>query len=138
MELKKIPQDLIQNRRIKTMTDTQAIADELYNTIQSTVEQAKLVDNGNGFDLNDVQNIVNLIQTVLTEVEKLSAEKLDTTLTGPEKKEVAVAVLTRFLSFDIPWVPNFLENKVKSYAVNFVIDYTVQLLNKKLGKTWFQ
>lgn len=120
------------------MTDTQAIADELYNTIQSTIQQAKLVDNGNGFDLTDVQNIVNLIQSVLTEVEKLSTEKLDTTLTGPEKKEVATQVILKFLSFDIPWVPNFLENKVKSYAVNFVIDYTVQLLNKKLGKTWLQ
>lgn len=120
------------------MADTKKIAEEIFNTIQSTVQQAKLVDRGDGFDIKDVRAILNSIDLVLTEIEKRSADSTLETLTGTEKKEVAVEVLSRLLDFDIPWVPNFLEGKVKTYAINFVIDYSVELLNKKFNKTWLQ
>ncbi len=120
------------------MADIKQIADELYNTIQSTVEQAKLVDRGDGFDIKDIRAILNAVDLVVTEIEKRNTDGTFGTLTGAEKKEVAVEVLKRLLDFDIPWVPSFLEGKVKSYAINFVIDYSVEFLNRKLKKNWLQ
>lgn len=118
------------------MTDVKKIADSIYETIQKTIAEAKLVDRGDGFDLKDVRAVINVIDLVLTEVEKLSKDVSVGTISGEDKKAIAVDLLTRLLSFDIPWVPNFLEGKVKAYAINFAIDYSVQFLNKRLGKEW--
>lgn len=118
--------------------DTKKIAEEIYNTIQSTSSQVKLVDRGDGFDVKDVRAILTSIDLVLTEVEKLGKDNLFGGLTGEEKKEISVDVLSRLLDFDIPWVPDFLEKKVKKYAISFVIDYSIELLNKKLNKDWLK
>lgn len=120
------------------MSDTKKIADEIFNTVQKTIAEAKLVDKGDGFDLKDVRAVINTIDLVLTEVEKLSKDVSVGLITGADKKAIAVDLLTRLLSFDIPWVPNFLEGKVKAYAINFAIDYSVEFLNKKLGKEWLR
>jgi len=120
------------------MANTKQISDDIFNMIQSTVKEVKFVNRGDGFDLKDIRAILNAVDLVLTEVEKLSENVLSGGLTGAEKKAIAGDILSRLLDFDIPWVPNFLEGKVKKYAVNFIIDYSIELLNKKFNKSWLK
>lgn len=115
------------------MADTKKIADDLYNTIEASIEKAKLVE---GVDVQSARAIVDIQEKVITEIETISKGNLDTVMTGAEKREVALDVASRLISIDIPWVPNWLEDKVKRYVLGFLVDYTVSFLNKKFNKDW--
>lgn len=120
------------------MSDVKRISDQIHDAIKDSIAKAKLVDSGNGFDLNDIRAVLNTIDTVLTEVERLSKDVSVGLLSGKDKKDIAVDVLSRLVDFDIPWVPDFLEKTLKAKAIDFAIDYSVEFLNKKLGKEWLR
>jgi hypothetical protein len=118
------------------MADVKKIADDIYAKIQETVKHAKLVDKSDGFDIKDIRAIHDAVGVVVTEIERISHDDTFGTLSSTDKRNIAVDVLTRLLDFDIPWIPGFLEGTVKKKAINFIIDYTVEFMNKKLGKEW--
>lgn len=114
----------------------QKIADEIYNTVQASVEKAHVVD---GLDVKSARALVDISDAVVTEVERLSQDDLVTNgLTGEDKKEIATDVIARLITIDISWVPNFIEDKAKHYIVSSIIEFVVGWLNKKLGKDWLK
>lgn len=117
------------------MADNQKIADEIYNTIQSSVQKAHIVD---GLDVKSARALVDIADTVLTEVEKLSQSPEAQGLSGQDKKDIAADVISRLITLDISWVPNFIEDKAKKYIVSSIIEFAVSWLDKKLGKDWLQ
>lgn len=123
------------------MNDTTKIADDIYNAIESTVTKVHIVD---GFDMQSARAVVDIAETVLNAIDKVSHDDLKigtegyTPLDGAEQRDVATKVIVRLITFDIPWVPNFVEDKVKAYLVNMIIEMAVGFIDKKLGKTWLQ
>lgn len=120
------------------MTDVRKIADDIFNSIQSTIQEAKLVNTDDGFDLKDIRAALSVVDLVLTEVERLSKDISVGTLSGKDKKDIASDVLARLITVDLPFVPNVVEGKVKRVAISFIIDYSVEFLNRKLGKEWLR
>src|SRR5258708_3373363 len=114
------------------MADTRAIADSIYTTVEASVEKAHIVD---GLDVKSARAIVDIADAVLTEVEKLGEDDL-VGLTGPEKKEVAIDVISRLITVDIKWIPNFIEDKAKHYIVSSIVEFVISWLNKKFNKDW--
>lgn len=118
------------------MTDSnQKIADAIYSTVEATVQKAHVVD---GLDVKSAQALVDIADTVIAEVEKLSQDVSVGTLSGSDKKEIATDVISRLITIDIKWIPNFVEDKAKTYIVSSIIEFVVSWLNKKLGKNWLQ
>lgn len=113
----------------------QKIADDIYNTVEASVQKAHVVD---GLDVKSARALVDISDAVVTEVEKLSKDSTVTGLTGEDKKEIATDVISRLITIDISWVPNFIEDKAKHYIVSSIIEFIVGWLNKKLGKDWLQ
>lgn len=112
---------------------TQKIADSIYATVETTVQKANIVD---GLDIQSARALVDIADAVVTEVERLSQDPSVGTLTGPEKKEIATDVISRLITIDISWVPNFIEVKAKTYIVSSMIEFIVSWLDKKTGKNW--
>lgn len=117
------------------MADNKKIADDIYNTIEATVQKAHVVD---GLDIQSARAVVDIADTVINEVEKLGQDTAPGTLSGSDKKEIATDVISRLITIDIKYVPNFVEDKAKHYIVSSIIEFTVSWLNKKFGKNWLQ
>lgn len=119
-------------RRTKTMADKTAIADSIYNSVQQIVSKIHIVD---GLDISSARAVVDIQDAVLTEIEKLDQGNLNE-LSRDDRRDIAVDVISRLITIDVSWIPNFIENKAKHYIVSSLVEYTISLLDKKLGKNW--
>jgi len=75
-------------------------------------------------------NIIQLIQEVVKLVESIASEFGGTT--GKEKKEIAIQAIQSVI--DIPFVPEWVEDRVIVLLVDFIVD----LFNRKFGKRWIE
>jgi len=78
--------------------------------------------------ISNAEDAFAFISTVIVCVEKRALEFED--LTGSQKKEIAVKVINSYV--DMPVLPEWLEAKVISHA----IDMAINILNKYVGKLW--
>lgn len=114
------------------MADKTAIADSIYNSVQQIVSKIHIVD---GLDISSARAVVDIQDAVLTEIEKLDQGNLNE-LSRDDRRDIAVDVISRLITIDVSWIPNFIENKAKHYIVSSLVEYTISLLDKKLGKNW--
>lgn len=114
------------------MADKKAIADSIYNTVETVVTKVHIVD---GLDILSARAVVDIADTVLTEVERLDQADLNE-LSPQDRRDIAVDVISRLITIDISWIPNFIEDKAKHYAVQSLVEFALAWLDKKLGKSW--
>ncbi len=71
--------------------------------------------------------IGNLVYSTAKYIELLAQ---DAALSGGQKKELAVAIINRFL--DLPWVPESSEEVI----IGFALDVIIAAFNAHLGHAW--
>jgi len=100
--------------------DIHEIASMLVNELKATVEEVVKAHGIRGWG--------QLIPTVVMRVE--AVREAGQGLSGPDKKQVAVTVLNQLIN--LPIVPEFVEEKIFSLAV----DWFVHFFNRSHGHTW--
>lgn len=93
--------------------------------VQDAIDKCK---ENKDWSIKSVNGLIDTIQIVLTEVEKLG--KAVEGMTGQEKKDLAVEIINK--QIDIPFLPEFVEAKLISQVIDIVVGY----LNKWFGKAW--
>jgi len=103
------------------------VFENIIEDMQSKIEELKAIEDWN---LESVKLVWEIILGIIERVEFYS-EELET-MTAEEKKDMAAEVLNKLI--DIPYVPEFLEEKL----FDFAIDGLVHVLNNLFGHKWLQ
>lgn len=110
-------------------TEGQSMNEKLVN---STVEEIKSVkEYWKEKSVNTLRGIIDLVVYVVKVVEKIASNG---EIQKSDKKEFATKVLNKFL--DIPYLPEWGEERVYGLVIGIVVDTVVATFNNALGKDW--
>lgn len=109
------------------MANEKEIAEQIYADLKAKYEELKQIK---GWNEESIEHLGEIVTGVIIKVEEWT--KLVESLTGKEKKDVAVRVIDQFV--DVPYAPDFIER----IAIGYCVDWMIRLLNKFLGKDWFE
>jgi hypothetical protein len=107
------------------MTVSIEILEKVKSEVQSAIEVFK---QNKDWNLASINGKVDVLQTVLVEVEKAGKEVSG--MVGVDKKKLAVEIINSLI--DIPMIPEWGE----AILIEYVIDIVVTLFNKWFGHTW--
>ena len=100
--------------------------------VTSTVEDIKGVkDYWKEKSVNTLRGIIDLVIYVVKTVEKIASNG---EMQKADKKEFATKVLNKFI--DLPYLPEWVEERVYSVVIGIMIDTVVTTFNNALGKDW--
>lgn len=133
---------IIKQRRTNKMSNEQEkkineLADKLIADIKSAgelVDSIKAAKDAMAAEPNIIKKVLAGIRAgsalVNAAIEKVELVGEDLKLAGPQKRELAVAVINKLV--DIPYVPENLE----AIIIGFAVDNIVNAFNAKFGKGW--
>jgi hypothetical protein len=98
------------------------------NILEDLKEQIELLKTIDSWNLEAVKLVWDIILGIIERIEFYS-EELET-MTSEDKKDMAVKLVNKLV--DIPYIPEFLEEKL----FDFVIDGLVHVLNGLFGHKW--
>ena len=111
------------------------LIDSITTDLDKTVTSAKKL-NTKSFSSKTIRGVLDIVEMVVSAVEEKQLTVKG--LTGKDKKDLAVAILNKYINIDIPYVPKRLEDKIEGIVIRLVIDLVVNFLNKKFGKKWLK
>jgi len=109
------------------MSITPENVEKLLKDVQTAID---ILKQNKDWNIDNINGKVDLLQSVIVEVEKTAQEVGG--MLGAEKKELAVAILNKLI--DIPILPEWVEAKV----IEYIIDVVIALMNKWFGKLWIK
>jgi len=103
------------------------LVDKIIAEVSGVISKAKTVKK---LDKASIGYLADVIQETIKQVEVVSSEVKK--LSSKQKLQLAIDVLNKIV--DIPYVPEFMEERILSIMISVAVEW----MNKRFGKNWLQ